>query len=281
MKIILSRKGFDSASGGSPSPILPDGSLLSLPIPEDAGFADGAVAYRDLRVDADYSYADVMQELAIRVPDGGAHCDPDLQPAARPRRPAWRPLFGQAAAAQGHLRNQRVGAGDLFLFFGLFRHTERVAQTLRWRGEPARHVIWGYLQVQERWDGAQCHEAPEWATDHPHIAAAGRHQNAVYVARRRLSFADDVPGAGRLRYHAGLELTAPGSRTASLWRLPDSFWPADGPPTLTYHTRADRWARLSDAIVHVRSVGRGQEFVVGGTPAIMAWVRRLIEAGLG
>lgn len=33
MKIILSRKGFDSSNGGIPSPILPDGTLLSIPIP--------------------------------------------------------------------------------------------------------------------------------------------------------------------------------------------------------------------------------------------------------
>ena len=33
MKIILSRKGFDSGYGGCPNPILPDGTLLSLPIP--------------------------------------------------------------------------------------------------------------------------------------------------------------------------------------------------------------------------------------------------------
>jgi len=34
MKIILSRKGFDSKNGGIASPILPDGALLSLPIPD-------------------------------------------------------------------------------------------------------------------------------------------------------------------------------------------------------------------------------------------------------
>ncbi len=33
MKVILSRKGFDSSYGGYPSPILPDNSLLSIPIP--------------------------------------------------------------------------------------------------------------------------------------------------------------------------------------------------------------------------------------------------------
>lgn len=36
MKIILSRKGFDSAAGGYTSPLfINEGKLLSLPIPED------------------------------------------------------------------------------------------------------------------------------------------------------------------------------------------------------------------------------------------------------
>ena len=35
MKIILSRKGFDSQYGKIKSPILPDGTLLSLPIPQE------------------------------------------------------------------------------------------------------------------------------------------------------------------------------------------------------------------------------------------------------
>lgn len=36
MKFILSRKGMDSAAGGFANPILPDGTLLSLPIPDDS-----------------------------------------------------------------------------------------------------------------------------------------------------------------------------------------------------------------------------------------------------
>ena len=35
MKIILSRKGFDSGYGGMPSPILPNGIMLSMPIPSN------------------------------------------------------------------------------------------------------------------------------------------------------------------------------------------------------------------------------------------------------
>jgi hypothetical protein len=34
MKVVLSRKEFDSATGGGPRPILSGGRLLSLPIPE-------------------------------------------------------------------------------------------------------------------------------------------------------------------------------------------------------------------------------------------------------
>lgn len=43
MKVVLSRKGFDSQYGGMPSPILPDETLLSLPIPsksDDTKFTD-------------------------------------------------------------------------------------------------------------------------------------------------------------------------------------------------------------------------------------------------
>jgi outer membrane protein assembly factor BamB len=35
MRVILRRKGFDSTSGGTPSPIPPDGTPISLPIPRD------------------------------------------------------------------------------------------------------------------------------------------------------------------------------------------------------------------------------------------------------
>lgn len=43
MKVILSRKGMDSKSGGIANPILPDGTLLSLPIPDKTA----GTAYKD------------------------------------------------------------------------------------------------------------------------------------------------------------------------------------------------------------------------------------------
>ncbi len=37
MQIILNRKGFDSSNGAQPSPIIPDVTLLFLPIPLGSG----------------------------------------------------------------------------------------------------------------------------------------------------------------------------------------------------------------------------------------------------
>ena len=49
MKIILSRKGFDTTSGGCPSPILPDGTLLSLPIPDEEDIKYSDLQYNGLQ----------------------------------------------------------------------------------------------------------------------------------------------------------------------------------------------------------------------------------------
>jgi hypothetical protein len=45
MQLIFSRKGFDSTYGGGASPILPDGTMLSIPIPEE----NSGIRYADLQ----------------------------------------------------------------------------------------------------------------------------------------------------------------------------------------------------------------------------------------
>ena len=59
MKIILSRKGFDSANGEQPNPILPDGTLLSLPIPDPE---KGNNVFGSLHWEG-HSYFDIIQSL--------------------------------------------------------------------------------------------------------------------------------------------------------------------------------------------------------------------------
>ncbi len=129
-RLILSRKGFDSGYGGRPSPILPSGAIVSLPIPE----AGGALRYSQCVAPTGESYRDLLIRLGverIRNPgpigsdlwldvrdNPGVHLDPDLHADALPRKAGWRPLFGQVGASQTHLSRQRVGRGDVFLFFG-------------------------------------------------------------------------------------------------------------------------------------------------------------------
>ena len=117
MKLILSRKGFDSSAGKKPSPIFPEGTMLSLPIPDKAS----TITYKDIAGNACASVGELVQDLAKISPTHRAHLDPDLSAHSIPRADGWRPLFGQEGAAESHLENQGVGPGDIFLFFGLFR----------------------------------------------------------------------------------------------------------------------------------------------------------------
>jgi len=149
MKLILSRKGFDSSYGGCPSPILPDGTLLSMPIP-DADEPELPL-YQDLFYHG-RSLEDIRRALGGRkyTPGQRCHLDPDIRPLER-REPlsTWAPAFGQCGSAQGHLRNQGVGIGDIFLFFGLYRQTEITEDGgIRFlpRSQP-RHIMYGYFQI--------------------------------------------------------------------------------------------------------------------------------------
>lgn len=59
MKIILSRKGFDAGYGGIASPVLPDGTLLSLPIPT----TEVGISYNELSAYEDVSYQEIIKQL--------------------------------------------------------------------------------------------------------------------------------------------------------------------------------------------------------------------------
>jgi hypothetical protein len=276
MKIVFSRKGFDSASGGCPSPIFPDGSLFALPIPDERS----PVRYRDLTWNG-RSVGELVERLTrgkVRGADG-AHLDPDLRPEQLPREPGWRPVLGQCSAAQGHLRNQCVGPGDLFLFWGVFREVD---VQLRWRGPPV-HVIWGWLQVGEvgavdrdvRTDLARW----GWAARHPHLAFQPDATNALYVAADRVA-GTELPGAGTFSAVAGpLRLSAEGAPRPTLWSVPSWMAPR-GRAALTYHDAPERWTERDGGVL-LQTVARGQEFVLDAEcyPEVAKWAIGLIRAG--
>lgn len=280
MNVILSRKGFDSSCGGAASPIFPDGSLFSLSIPSH----DSVVTYDELRIGS-RPVGPLVEALTNgRVRGGdGAHLDPDLWRSVYPRRPGWRPLFGQAGTAQAHLANEGVGVGDLFLFFGWFRQVEETVAGYRFLPvAPDLHVLFGWLQVARVIPvGSQESEVPAWAAYHPHFHGDSGGKNTVYVARDSLRLPEMAPGpagAGVFgSYRDALRLTAPG-HTRTGWRLPRWFFPRDGRPPLTYHRNTNRWTLGPDHAL-LRSVPRGQEFVLDADhyPEAVEWAYDLVS----
>ena len=227
--------------------------------------------------------AKVLRDLGAPVAASAvAHLDPDLDPHARKRKPGWLPMFGQANAAEAHLRTAGVGAGDLFLFFGWFRQTELVAGKLRYvASAPDLHVLFGWLQVGAHHPHPGWRVLPAWAHDHPHCKpTAYGGKDSVYLATRDLRLPGlraRIAGGGVFkRFSPGLRLTAADARLRSQWVLPRWFRPS-GVPRLTYHANPARWTKGTEH-VRLRVVGRGQEFVLQRAPAagVAQWVEALI-----
>lgn len=264
MKIILSRKGFDSENGEIPNPILPDGTLLSLPIPDD----DGNNAFSSLHWDG-MSYYDIIHSLKPKTKiksDALCHLDPDLRKDTKKRLSGWKPAFGQADAALGHLRNMGVAKGDLFLFFGWFKETELHQGELRYKkGAKHKHIIFGYMQIGNIISRKS--DAPDWLKDHPHIGdkknRADAH-NAIYLPSDKLSFLPELEGSGLLNYRKDRVLTKEGM-TKSKWDLPNFFKEVE----ISYHPNP--WKDN-----FFQSAAKGQEFVLEATPKIMEWAKQII-----
>lgn len=272
MKIIFSRKGFDSGYGGMPSPIMPDGSLVSLPIPSRFGRP-----LSDLRFGGEPLGGMVSELTRGRIATThSVHLDPDLVASTVPRLPGWCAAFGQTGSAQGHLRNQGVGLGDLFLFFGWYQRVEHRGGRLQYTG-PQMHSLFGWLQIGDVLkvtDSAALLQQRPWLADHPHLehAASIGSNNTVYLAAPKLqigSVRTEVAGAGVFsRWSFLLQLTAP-EQNRSVWNLPGWMLPADGQPALSYHTKAQAWERLPGEQVRVHTAAKGQEFVLN-TPDFAA-----------
>jgi hypothetical protein len=260
MRIILSRKGFDSANGGVPSPILPNGELLSIPIPETRS-GKQHFRYGDLRYCGETLDEVVAKLTRHKLQNEFAHPDPDLTEDTMHRSGPWKPAFGQAEAAEAHLQREGVRSGDLFLFFGWFQQVDAAWHFCS--GAADLHVLFGWLQVGERIQ-VRDFAAPDYLVRHPHfVGPPYGAKDTVYVATPTLSMpgvSAQVSGAGRFPLiRSELILSCPG-RTRSCWRLPSAFAASDDRIRLSYH-RSRIPERGADWITF-KSAGRGQEFVV-------------------
>lgn len=284
MKIILSRKGFDSSPqyGRIPSPILPDGTLLSLPIPANAG--ESLVKYSDLENVHGHSPAKLIKDLTKGkvMPSMRTHLDPDLRRHTLSRDRGWQPLFGPHPKSHTHLKNQCVEIGDLILFFGYFRNVELDPDSdiYHFVGEHL-HVLFGWLQIDKMLPAGLRHreDAQKWALYHPHYQGDWDN-NYVYVARKQLSIPGlrkKLPGGGAFeKYSDVLRLTAPDC-SRSIWQIPRGIYPKRGQELLSYHSDKKLWSRTP---IHTRLQTRPkwQEAVLDSDkcPEVITWARQIL-----
>ena len=265
MKIIFSRKGFDSAAGGVANPMIGDQSI-SLPIP-----------YKNARKTFDdVGFGRVVADLTGGKITGAQSChfDPDLEMGA----------FGQADAAQGHLRNQKVGEGDLFLFFGWFREAQKINGMYKYvEKAPDYHRIFGWFQIGEIIDldsnsAGFARECPQYA-EHPHVTDAMDSNNTLYLAKRHLELDGfdnrTIPGFGKFRASPATLLSNKTSGKRSLWDTPEWLNPNTGGCGMTYHPKIEKWGTST-----VQTAGRGQEFVAkpDADPRVSVWLHTLFES---
>ena len=251
MKIILSRKGFDSGSGGVPSPIMPDGRLISLPIPSRID----PLTYDGVTING-ISLGSLVEDLT-----GGriertrrCHLDPDLEAASLPRQLGWSPAFGQIDAAQTHLASQNVTRGDLFLFFGWFRAVEAVGSHWRYiRGAPHLHVIYGWMLIDKvisLVNSTDLEEQLQPFADHPHLHGRDRPSNTLYVAADRLTLPGiNCDGGNTFKSVSDRRvLTDICQSNRSNWRLPAWCHPRHG--TTLELSRTTRSLGISERWMH-------------------------------
>jgi len=284
VQMILSRKGFDSGYGGIPSPILPDGRLMSLPIPA----THDVCTFSDLNmpgVDVGHIIADLSRHKYSM--NTTIHLDPDLDRAPTSRFRGWRPALGQTGNAQSHLRDMGVGRGDVFIFFGWFRQIEYVSGVWRFaKNAPHLHVMFGWIEIEEvlpiveHRDG--CLSVHPWIANHPHLVSPDHYsdpRNTLYVASAKSRFNPNCPyGGGRFKQYSNeLRLTQVDC-SRSVWSLPAWFLPREGLAPLSYHPRSDQWINAGDRVT-LRSAAKGQEFVLDGAhyPEVEGWVGDIVR----
>ena len=283
MKIIISRKGFDSKYGRVPSPIFPDGRIVSLPIPATAGVLASSGKVGNI------SLGEVMADLTKGRLDNNTliHIDPDIEVSTLSRKQGWQPAFGQVGSAQSHLCNQKVGVGDLFLFFGWFRPVELHDGHWRYVAKVRSfHSLFGWLRVSEviPIEDTVPKRLPHWLLNHPHVAHANQFvgkNNTVYVGGNNIDRGHPTghfAGAGMFKnWSPYLKLTADG-KSKSVWSVPTWLAPTCERPALTYHDRTERWIRDGTKLF-LATVAIGQEFVLDTShyPESIPWVKKLIQ----
>ena len=320
MKIIFSKKGFDNTYGKVPSPVFDkEGTkFISMPIP--AVNACDEIKYSKIEYHG-HNLGDLVEKLKGKKVDGGelskcslCHFDPQLvqnENKEVEKSENWKPILGQADAAQGHLFNQKIGKDALFLFYGRFRRIDENNE------EKMFSAIYGWLQVEEcvdlikdkkgndltKDDKAKIGKDNPCIAEHPHFNwQPTTKNNSLYIAKDFLDIGQTntkIKGAGLFdKLYILTESKIKGTETnaenrnldkleflsISNWILPICLFPDDeGKVTLTCNKKY-RWKKNeNDAdTCKLSAYGRFQEFVLNydnaaqeTKVAIETWVKNL------
>lgn len=278
MKVIFSRKGFDSSYGGFPSVILPSemgNKMISFPIPETNSNRAGKKADELCFVLHDgnsLSLKDIFEQLGItdkiNVPSEPKskglentvfHFDPEVQEIEDGRTYV---AFGQRGAASSHLLSNGINAGDVFLFFGTFKKT--LLENGKITYDSAIHeiqAIWGYMIVDDIIHVNNIEESQ--FAKYPDI---GTH---LHYVNRKSEVGENIIICGKhfgtFDYDDKYRLTKLGYKK-SFWELPDIFRYTD----IAYCGRVENPARFKSADI-------GQEFVVSNLneSKMIDWLKSL------
>lgn len=299
-KIVLSRKGFDSGSGGHYSPLeSKTGKYIWFPIPDKkTANHNNAIRYKDVSIKPSYlggvastNLADLYQSLfgtqdiilrrkpksIASICDANlfAHYDPMLGPApwlSKAQNITIGCGFGQSNTALSHLLNQEVGKGSVFLFFGAFQSI-----VAGWSG----HYIFGWLKVGSFIDSfEQCEQYREvyGLSDHPHLKEEAfrnmgkRPRNRIFLPDGWLFEDEDlrIPGCGYFKtLHKGLRLTQNPLVNMVTWELPDFFY-----QNLSWGVVRKSWRKMDGGRCTVRTT-QGQEMVARMDERAKRWLREL------
>lgn len=267
MKVILSRKGFDSANGGIVSPILEDGTMISFPIPSNDSSSFNDLQYKGI------SYSKILSDLRYK---GGAFChiDPDLDQERMVKKiDEWEPIFGQIDSSATYLKNIGIKEGDLFLFFGNFHHVsydngffKYVKKSGDFYLDNDLQVIWGYLQVGKVIDNSEEQKKFWW---HPHSEEfrVANKANLIFTASKTLSFDSNKPGAGVLPYDKKRVLTIENGNKAT-WKNNEIYD--------INHVLSKRKNSAKDPVAGIYYAGIWQELGLMESEACSTWAKSIL-----
>jgi len=310
-RIILSRKGFDSASGGGFSPFDPQtGRYILLPIPDGKidQYIGNPKKFEEIVIKQNYlpgidatNLKELINSNVLRlgnkvkenITKNYAHFDPWLGvcPWLAENSNHQLGVFGQEGNAQAQLNNKEVGKGSLFLFFSRFKPiklgdnncekmiiTDIIPEQLN-RG---LYFIYGWLKVKEVIHHYKDIVDTNIKLSHPHATEKyfEEHKcNTLFIADELLFEDDTIPGCGyfpELNEH--LLLTALNQKSQKNW-IP-SRW---GLPVLLYdkclsvltNRKCGDGSSADSCLVNTQ--GQWQEAIFEGTDHFDKWFRNLLN----